>query len=65
MRGTADNTGNYKVVCVGSGGERIVISTHASLESAGLAANLIRNCVGFDEIQVEKVRRRRRRRRAS
>ena len=58
----ADNPATYKVICVRSSGERIVISTHASRESARMAASLSRNCLGYSAIRIENGRRRRRRR---
>jgi len=58
-----DNTPRYKVIAVRDTGERMTVSTHASQETADLAASLIRNCAGFSDIHVESGIRRRGRRR--
>jgi hypothetical protein len=56
------NLQGYKVICVRAGGERLLISTHASQESAEVAVNLMRNCGDIGEIRIESQGRRGRRR---
>ena len=58
-----DYSPRYKVIAVRDSGERLTVSTHASQESADVAAGLIRNCAGFSEIRIESGRPRRGRRR--
>jgi hypothetical protein len=60
---TSENAPSYKVIAVRNSGEQIIVSTHASQETADVAANLIRNCAGFSEIHIESGGRRGRRRR--
>jgi hypothetical protein len=51
----------YEVVCLRASGERLVISTHASEQSANVVVRLIQNCAGFSDIHIESGGRRVRR----
>ena len=60
----SNNPPSYKVIAVRDTGERLTVSTHASQQTADVAANLIRNCAGFSAIHIENGRPRRGRRRS-